>query len=521
MDSSIIYHALDRLHDPAFRALVRNDCRMRTYQSDSLRTIYSAVINGSGGRFTVTFPRQSGKNETQAQLESAVMAANLYRGGNIIKILPTLKNQGKISHDRLEKVTRGAAGSRHLRTRSHEITYGDTGVRWLSAGPNTAIVGATADLMLEADEAQLIPPDKYDREAAPMAASVNAVQVFWGTVWDDQTLLSRETRSARKEEGKSGAKHVFCTTAAEVGQEVPPYADFVRDSIQRFGREHPAIRTQFFCEEISDLTAMFTPARIEMMKGTHDPRNGPEADHCYIFLVDIAGSDEITPASRRANGFSDRRDATVVTICDVTLPEDKAYAPKNFVWNVVARRLYRNLPADRLELEICREVECWDPRKIILDHSGLGAMLSGVLSARYPHKCRPVDITVTNKTKMAWDFLAMVDTGRWREYRSDEMEIMRSGFVPGKEPYEILKDPALLQQMYFRELRACRIEPIGTTMSVRWGVRDGTRDIATGRLIHDDLVMSAAMAVFEEGDLPIGRAVPEWTPSAVFAPLKW
>ena len=115
----------------------------------------------------------------------------------------------------------------------------------------------------------------------------------------------------------------------------------------------------------------------------------------------------------------------------------------------------------------------------------------------------------------------MVDTGRWREYRSDEMEIMRSGFVPGKEPYEILKDPALLQQMYFRELRACRIEPIGTTMTVRWGVRDGTRDIATGRLIHDDLVMSAAMAVFEEGDLPIGRAVPEWTPTAVFAPLKW
>ena len=56
-------------------------------------------------------------------------------------------------------------------------------------------------------------------------------------------------------------------------------------------------------------------------------------------------------------------------------------------------------------------------------------------------------------------------------------------------------------------------------------VRDGTglAEVvkATGRLIHDDLVMSAAMAVFEEGDLPIGRAVPEWTPSAVFAPLKW
>ncbi len=517
------HRTLDRLCDPASRAWGRNRCRMRSYQAESLRTIYSAVISRTGGSFTVTFPRQSGKNETQAQLESAVMAAGLHRGGNIIKVLPTLKNQGKISHDRLEKVIRGASGERDesIRAERGGISYGDTRIRWLSAGPNTAIVGATADLMLEVDEAQLVPPDKFDREAAPMAASVNAVRVFWGTVWDDQTLLARETRSVMKGEETCGEKHAFCTTAAEVGHEVPLYADFVRGLIERFGREHPAIRTQFFCEEISDLTAMFTPARIENMKGSHEPLNGPEADHCYIFLIDIAGSDEITPAGRRAGGFSDRRDATVVTICDVWLPEDKPYDPKNFVWNAVARRLYRNLPADRLEQEICREVECWDPRKIILDHSGLGSMLSGILSARYPHKCRPIDITAANKTKIAWDFLAMADTGRWREYRGNEMTVPQSGFVPGKEPYEILRDPALLQQMFFRELRACRIEPVGTTMTVRWGVRDGTRDHLTGRLIHDDLVMSAAMAVFEEGDIPIGRAVPEWTEPAVFAPFKW
>ncbi len=515
------HHVLDGLCDPARRAWIRNRCRMRTYQSDALRTIYSAVLRGEGGAFTVTFPRQSGKNETQAQLESAVMAASLYRGGNIIKVIPTLKNQGKITLERLVSVARGErsetspAGSGPGRSRGAltakkgEVRYGSTALRCLSAGPNSAIVGATADLMLEVDEAQLVPPAKFDREALPMAASVNAVRVFWGTVWDERTLLARETRAARKEEDLNGRKHSFHTTAAEVGREVPAYGGFVRGEIERFGREHPAIRTQFFCEEISDLTAMFTPARIEKMKGSHEPLTRPEPEHCYIFLIDIAGSDEITPASRRDNGFSDRRDATVLTICDVTLPADKPYHPKNFVWNVVGRRLYRNLPAARLEQEVCREVECWDPRHIILDHSGLGAMLSGMLSARWPLKCRPVDITAANKTKMAWDFLAMADTGRWVEYRTDGMEIPPSGFRPGKEPFEILRDPALLQQMFFTELRACEIEPLGTTMCVRWGVRDGTRDPVTRRLIHDDLVMSAALAVFEEGGLPIGVSFAE------------
>ena len=50
-------------------------------------------------------------------------------------------------------------------------------------------------------------------------------------------------------------------------------------------------------------------------------------------------------------------------------------------------------------------------------------------------------------------------------------------------------------------------------MNVRWGVKDGIRDHATGRMIHDDLVMSAALCVFENGDLPVGnRPLPEWEP---------
>ena len=523
---SIIAYEMD-LYDPGMRALQGNGCRLRTYQLEALRNIYDAALSGEGGRFTVMFPRQSGKNETQAQLEAALMAANQHRGGNIVKIIPTEKNQGTISSDRLKSVLcsrflfdgdgreepdiRKQNGGSFKR---NEIGYGSTKVRCLSSSPNAAIVGATADLLLEVDEAQMVPADKFDREAAPMAASTNAVQVFWGTAWDDRTLLARETRQAEATEQKDCRKHVFVTTAAEVGREVPQYGTFVREQIERFGREHPAIRTQFFCEEITELTSMFTAERISRMKGDHEALFAPEKDRCYVFLIDVAGSDEITPEAKKAGGFSDRRDATVVTICDVRLPENKAYDVKNFVWRVVGRRLYRNMRSDLLEKEICREINFWKPHKIIIDHSGMGAMLTDILMGKYKRKVYPVDITAANKTKMAWEFLAMVDTGRWVEYKGDELNTLRSGFTPGTERYEMLREPALLQQMFFRELRGCRIEPTGNGFNVSWGVKAGTRDNVTGRMLHDDLVMSAAMAVFETGDLPICNVLPEWNPDS-------
>lgn len=509
------------LFDPGFRALVHNSCRLRSYQLDALRNIYDAALAGRGGRFAVMFPRQSGKNETQAQLEAALMAANLYRGGNIVKIIPTEKNQGKISTDRLWTVLRNGNGSKRGKCRKDEISYGTVGLRCLSASPNAAIVGATADLLLEVDEAQLVPFEKFDREAAPMAASANAVQVFWGTAWDDRTLLSREIRLGQRDEAADWRRHVFVTTASEVGKEVPDYGEFVLEQISQLGREHPAIRTQFFCEEITDLTSMFTAERIERMRGGHEPLYAPERNRCYVFLIDVAGSDETSAAARRSGGFSDRRDATVVTICDVFLPEDKPYDKNNFVWKVVGRRLYRNVRTELLEKELCRDIDLWNPYKIIIDHSGMGAMLSDILMGKYRRKVCPIDITAANKTKMAWDFLSMVDTGRWVEYQGNELSVLQSGFTPHKEKYELLREPELLQQMFFRELRACRIEPTGNGANVRWGVKDGTRDYATGRMVHDDLVMSAAMSVFESGNLPISRYLPDWKPAEKKFPYRW
>ena len=135
------YLFAENLIDPALRSYLRNELRLRSYQAEALREIYLGVQRHRGERFAVTFPRQSGKNETQAQLESAVMAANLWRGGTIVKVLPTEKNQGAVSRKRLEGVLMSGGELRRkkdIQTSKTRTLYGNTQMRYLSASPNTA-----------------------------------------------------------------------------------------------------------------------------------------------------------------------------------------------------------------------------------------------------------------------------------------------------------------------------------------------------------------------------------------------
>ena len=53
-----------------------------------------------------------------------------------------------------------------------------------------------------------------------------------------------------------------------------------------------------------------------------------------------------------------------------------------------------------------------------------------------------------------------------------------------------------------QQLEHCQFEIVpGPAKNMRWGVPDGTRDPRTGQLVHDDLVLSAALsAVLDEQD---------------------
>ena len=222
--------------------------RLRSYQQAPAEAILRSIRGRLGHTIVVLFPRQSGKNELQAQIECYLLLMLSQHNADLIKVSPTWKPQSLNAMRRLERVLEQNAltHGKWCKESGYIIRLGRARMVFLSGQPEANIVGATASTLLQVDEAQDVLIQKYDKEIAPMAASTNATRVFWGTAWTSRTLLSRELRAARKAQKKDGVQRVFVLTADDVSKEVPAYGDFVAAQVARLGRNHPMIKTQYF-----------------------------------------------------------------------------------------------------------------------------------------------------------------------------------------------------------------------------------------------------------------------------------
>ena len=157
--------------------------RLRNYQEAVARAVVDSVMNGRGLTIVVMFPRQSGKNELQAQIEAFLMTLYRNKEREMVKVSPTWKPQSLNAMQRLERVLARNCICRSLWAKERGYIYRMGGVRifFLSGSPSANVVGATANLLLQCDEAQDVLSSKWDKEFGPMAASTNATRVFWGT----------------------------------------------------------------------------------------------------------------------------------------------------------------------------------------------------------------------------------------------------------------------------------------------------------------------------------------------------
>jgi hypothetical protein len=192
--------------------------RLRRYQQGVCEAVCDSVLHRRGLSFVVMFPRQSGKNELQAQLETYLLALFCDVPAEIVKVSPTLKPQAQNAMRRLERtLKKNLFVSQAWRKEAGSLyRVQEARMHFLSGAPESSIVGATASLLLEVDEAQDVLPAKFDKDIAPMTASTCATRVFWGTAWTSSSLLGRELRAASAAEKRDGLRRVFRLTADEV-----------------------------------------------------------------------------------------------------------------------------------------------------------------------------------------------------------------------------------------------------------------------------------------------------------------
>lgn len=455
--------------------------KLRSYQQEIAKAIIDSVRFNRGLSFVIMLPRQSGKNELQAQIESYLMTIYSHSPNKeIVKVSPTWKPQSINAMRRLERVL-----AKNLFTRSRWVkrsgyiySIGNSQIYFFSGQPQASIVGATASLLLECDEAQDLEISKFDKDISPMAASTNSTRVFWGTAWTSKTLLARELRAARQAQEIDGIQRVFIRNGYDVGAEVPAYLRHVEEQVARLGRQHPMIKTQYFSEEIDAEGGMFPPARRALMKGDHEPQEEPIKNTIYTFTIDVAGEDE--GASNDLERLDNpKRDSTCLTIFSIEIRNEDPFRPR---YKVVNRYSWIGTKHTMLFSRLRALAELWKPRFVVVDATGIGSGLATYFESFMQSQVLPFLFNSASKSKLGWDFISLIETGRY------------------KEPFWNVNDDRFISLS--KQLDSCTYEIVeGPGKLMHWGVPDGTRDPSTGEYLHDDLIISAALVSILDGQV--------------------
>ena len=187
------------------------------------------------------------------------------------------------------------------------------------------------------------------------------------------------------------------------------------------------------------------------------------------------------------------RDSTALTVCEVdcsTLADPLIARP---TYKVINRQQWTGIKHTSLFARLTALIDLWQPAYIVIDATGVGGTLASFLFERYPNVL-PFTFTSASKSQLGWNFLALIETGRYKEYAA-------RGEGAGVRGLEAR------QAEFWGQIENCQYHILeGPGQMMRWGVPDGTRDPATGELVHDDLVISAAL-VSELDEQPFGLAV--------------
>lgn len=463
MGMSPLQHALRDVG--AFSRVTMPAHALRTYQLEAARPLAQHLLHRSGEQFAMVFSRQSGKDEVLAQILAWVLLRNAHRGGTIVVAAPTLRPQALISRDRLrDRLLANPVTAPLVKVSDRTISVGKARAVFVSAARTANARGLTADLGLIANEAQDIRPSVWDAVFDPMAASTNATTIFLGTVWTRETLLARQMRYLREKQQQDGLQRVFLVPWQRVAQDLPAYGARVQSRIAQLGEQHPFVRTEYFLEELDGQQSLFPPHRIAMMRGDHARRFHPEPGKRYALLLDVAGEEE--QGGGHESFSTGRRDSTALTVVEV---DTTSRADGRPLYRVVDRRAWTGIRHAELHahmVDLARNV--WRASWIVVDATGIGAGLASFLEAslrRSGIRVVPFVFSAASKSRLGWDFVGLIETGRFREYADDGDALTREFYAQlAATEYEVRRGPG---------------------NSMQWGV--------PAHAGHDDLVLSAAL----------------------------
>ncbi len=455
------------------------------YQIPPAQYIIDLVRASRTEDVTLEMARQSGKNEISGRIEAQLLTGQARSGGVIVKAAPTWSPQIVRSKMRIEglvgKIKRRLPFLSFQGREGYILQCGNASINFLSGRATANVVGDTASLLLEIDEAQDFDLGKYDKEFAPMRASTGAPAVFYGTTWTDNTLLER-TKIAIAEGRTRGRSFVIPWEV--VANDNARYGEFVEGEIARLGETHPIIKTQYRLEAIEEQGRLLRADHLRLMIGDHPRLERRSGQGQIVAGLDFAGADEDAEELSSLQTASSR-DSVALTVGSVDwvsiapgvmLPLVRLLARYEWV-NVhpasLQHTLY-DLLLHKWRVDLCHS-----------DATGLGETNTRLLekSLNKGERTRIVghkfDAAWSTHTRLAFQYIACVQGGRLLDYAPD-------GFDPLAVAKQELAPAAEVDQHAWWQRGQARLE-------ARAGKK--VRAYVPENKGHDDLLISEMLMV--------------------------
>ena len=412
------------------RTLLLHECqgRIRGPQSDIIDRVELAVNQQRGEVITVLCSRQAGKNETAAHIHDRFLIGHeSVPGSTWIRMAPTYKPQLVTSMDRIEKFYTDDPFLVNVRSRhGYMKTNGHANLMFLSAGQQAHVIGATASVCLDVDEAHTIDADKYEDEIHPFTADTNAPTVMWGIAGDKLDLLHAYR------ERNEGTDRLMLYPASVWADLNPHYAAHYEGRIRDLGRDHPFVLMNYDLVAVESVGAYLKEHhRAALFSGDHPqlegPRDseGPTPHRRYYMVVDIGGESEI-PSDELTRQLEPQRDSTFGHILEVDPHEPRGgdVVPvvrivRSLFWT--GRHLV-DLKSDGAAEDVANQLvavaQHWGVVGGMIDALGVGEAVAKVVQRRYP-AIEPYVATSATVSEDCYATLALLNRNRLRYYQAD------------------------------------------------------------------------------------------------------
>ena len=475
---------------------------LRQYQAVPVDAVMDSILNKRGHEFLWIFPRQSGKDEAVAQLCVFLLTLFSKIERSIVHTYPT-GAQLSTGVDRLERRLQNLwlGGDWWSKSKPVRRGLGGSQVAFFSGHPLARSEGATANLLLIVNEAQDQVESVVERRFTPMRASANATALYVGTVRTTGDYLWKVKQRLEKLQAKDGYPRVFVVSPYDVGAEVPQYLEFVESQVAAKGRQHPSVRTEYFNEPVDVGAGLFPERRRALMLGMHKRERVPQEGVSYVALVDVGGQDEQATGEGLDNPG---RDYTVATIARIRRDSQVRVGPIYEVVDIFVDHGSRHFQASRgapsLFDRLLAYLVTWGVSVVVCDSTGVGQGLTDALQEACKGKRQVFGFDFAKsygKARLGSDFLAVVETGRFKYFYDDWEE-------EGSDAW-----------WFFEQCKACGYE-LGEGLPIerglRWSVGPSVKVVMSDGSsvpVHDDRLLSAALVaeldrLVREGDLFIG-----------------